>query len=670
MKPSHLPLIRTVSAPTLHPEGVTAIVAVSRADFDADSYVGQLWQFSTDDSSSPRRFTRGFRDSAPQYSPDGAVLAFMRSAPGKAGQIHIVDARGGEPQTITDRKLSVNEFSWSPGGNQIVFAAAVPEEGRYGTIDGVGASAEDPRLITSYKYRMNGAGFTQDQLSQIFTVDVPSVDAEPLVEPQGRAKKQAEGGKSFKAVPEAVQLTKDAAEHSNPRFSADGLSIYYLAEPLDSVDLLTELWQLPVGGDQPKQLERVSQPGLSFYGSIESADGRWLFALGSETGSEGKDFVGVQGGVYVRALDGSSDWTRLTDDREQDFGDSAPLTRSGADSVLAIERHRGAERLWQIKADGTAALLLDNQSVVSAAAQQNGSTVVSFTNGQSFGDLAVIETDGVVRSLSDFSAEFRKEAGVIAAQEHVFESKDGYPVHGWVLLPEGDGPHPVLLNIHGGPFAQYGWGIFDEVQVYADAGYAVVMCNPRGSGSYGYEHGRAVKEAFGTVDLDDVLGFLEGSLATYSQLDAERLGVMGGSYGGYLTAWTISQDHRFKAAIVERGFLDPVSFVGSSDIGWMFPDEYNGIDPEKIAAQSPMAQIDKVRTPALVIHSEEDWRCPIEQGQRYFVELKRRGIETELLIFSGESHELSRSGLPHHRKQRFEHILRWWAKYLPTAKNS
>jgi dipeptidyl aminopeptidase/acylaminoacyl peptidase len=144
---------------------------------------------------------------------------------------------------------------------------------------------------------------------------------------------------------------------------------------------------------------------------------------------------------------------------------------------------------------------------------------------------------------------------------------------------------------------------------------------------------------------------------------------MGGSYGGYLTAWTISQVHRFKAAIVERGFLDPVSFTGSSDIGWFFGGEYNGRSAELVAAQSPMATIAAVTTPTLVIHSEDDLRCPVEQGQRYFTMLKQQGVESAFLVFPGEDHELSRSGTPHHRRQRFDHILSWWARFLPTADN-
>jgi dipeptidyl aminopeptidase/acylaminoacyl peptidase len=227
----------------------------------------------------------------------------------------------------------------------------------------------------------------------------------------------------------------------------------------------------------------------------------------------------------------------------------------------------------------------------------------------------------------------------------------------------------VLLTVHGGPFTQYGWTLFDETQVYVSAGYAVVQCNPRGSSGYGSAHGRAIQGAWGERDVADVLAFLDAALEDPA-LDADRVGIMGGSYGGYLTTLLIGRTTRFAAAISERAMTDPVSFVGSSDIGWFFPDVYLGTEPERVAAQSPLAAAGKITTPTLVIHSEEDWRCPLEQGARLYVELKRRGVPTELLLFPGEGHELSRSGRPRHRLARFEHILRWWARWLPTPQNA
>jgi dipeptidyl aminopeptidase/acylaminoacyl peptidase len=171
----------------------------------------------------------------------------------------------------------------------------------------------------------------------------------------------------------------------------------------------------------------------------------------------------------------------------------------------------------------------------------------------------------------------------------------------------------------------------------------------------------------GTLDYVDVIDFFDGVVGSDPRLDGERVGIQGGSYGGYMTAWIIAHDHRFAGAIVERGFLDPVAFPGTSDIGSFFGQEYVGTDPARIAAQSPMAVVDDVRTPTLVLHSELDYRCPIEQATRYYAALKHNGVDAEMLIFPGEDHELTRGGRPRHRVQRFEAVLDWWARHLPVA---
>jgi dipeptidyl aminopeptidase/acylaminoacyl peptidase len=243
---------------------------------------------------------------------------------------------------------------------------------------------------------------------------------------------------------------------------------------------------------------------------------------------------------------------------------------------------------------------------------------------------------------------------------------DGTAVHGWVLKPAGTGPFPTVLMVHGGPFAHYGWTLFDEAQVYAGAGYAVVMGNPRGSAGYGESHGRAIVGDFGNLDSQDVLALLDAALED-PDLDGDRVGVMGGSYGGFMTSWLVGHTDRFRAAISERACNAFDSFEGSSDIGWFFVPQYNGTDRERVLAQSPLSYVDQIRTPMLLIHSEQDWRCPIEQVQRLYVALKQRKVEVELLLFPGEGHELTRSGLPSHRLARFEAVLDWWRRHLSPA---
>jgi dipeptidyl aminopeptidase/acylaminoacyl peptidase len=219
----------------------------------------------------------------------------------------------------------------------------------------------------------------------------------------------------------------------------------------------------------------------------------------------------------------------------------------------------------------------------------------------------------------------------------------------------------VLLMIHGGPFAQYGWHLFDEAQVYAGAGYAVVMGNPRGSSGYGEAHGRAIIGNVGEVTAVDLLALLDAALEA-PDLDGRRVGVLGGSHGGFMTTWLAAHHgDRFKAGISERAVNAIDSFTGSSDIGWFFAESMYGAD---VATQSPLTYADKISIPMLLIHSEHDWRCPVEQAQRLFVALKRRGAPVEMLIFPGEGHELSRTGRPSHRVARFDAVLDWFARHL------
>ncbi|KIS27101.1 peptidase S9 [Arthrobacter sp. SPG23] len=686
MKPEHLPLLKSVSAPAVHPDGSRAVVSVIRPDFDADTYVGQLWTVPLDPGKLPRRLTRGFRDTAPAFSPDGLVLAFLRATADGKPQLYVVEATGGEPQVLTNAKLGVSSFAWSPDSHSIVFGARTPDDGRYGTLDGVSAAAEDARLITDFKYRMNGVGYTADKPLQLFIVDVPELDDEPRVAPAGRAlhaRKTAATGTGAESgpvpdadtaetlLPPARQLTFAATDHSGESFSADGRYVYFIAalhEGSDD-DLETGVYRVSVSGGEPEPVRAANSSRQTVGAARQSRNGKWLFYTAQELGESGKDFVARNTALYVMPAAGG-DASVLSDVEMMDLsGAAAGLELRGPESVLMLNNAQGTVELLEFGATGNHSLLVHGDRVVTGAASAAGSVFVSFADPATAGDVAALE-DGQLRLLTDFSAELRLQAEIIEPRALTFDGADGYPVHGWLVLPPGKGPHPVLLNIHGGPFAQYTVALFDEAQVYAAAGYAVLMCNPRGSAGYGQAHGRAIKEKMGTVDMQDVLSFLDGALIKFQELDGGALGIMGGSYGGYLTAWTISQDHRFKAAVVERGFLDPVSFIGSSDIGWFFGGEYTGTSAEQMAAQSPMATVSNVRTPSLVVHSEEDLRCPVEQGQRYFTALKQQGVDAAFLVFPGENHELSRSGTPHHRKQRFEEILRWWSRYLPTAANS
>ena len=729
MRPEHLEHLLQPGTVSVHPGGTWAVVAVTRPSFAADDYVGQLWRLDLTGGAAPRRLTRGHRDTSPQFSPDGRVLAFLRAAPGGRPQLHVVDAEGGEPAPLTDAKLGVGEFCWAPDSARLAFIARVPEDGRYGTTDGVSAGQEDPRHITINQFQANGVGWIADRRPRLFVVDAPDLDAEPPVTPVGRAAKDADPDQPFSAVPAAHELTDGSSDVTEPVFTPDGSAIVYTSNGFTDADgvLRTELHQVDAAGGTPEVVLRDDE--LAFSHAVFSADGAWVYCLGSNLGPSGLDFVATNAVVYVaptHALGTSTDADSASaapaassidpglgtsTDAGANTGSARPLTdaetfepasglvRAGSDGVLVVASTRGTTAVVRLAPTGEARTVWSGLPSAIAVAEVPGTdaVVATVTDVDTPGEVALITpppgtdadsrtstsagTDTAasdvrtsepgaaagVRLLTDFAAGLRAASTIVRPIELTSTSSDGYQVHGWALVPEGEGPHPVLLAIHGGPYASYPATFFDEFQVFADAGYAVVACNPRGAAGYGQTHGAAIRYDFGNLDTIDVLGFLDHATATVPGLDATRVGIMGGSYGGYLTAWIIAHDHRFAGAIVERGFLDPASFVGASDIGWFFMAEYNGTDLAEQNRQSPMLLTERVRTPTFVVHSEHDLRCPLSQALRYYALLKASGVDTELLVFPGETHELSRSGTPWHRRQRFDAMLAWWAKHLPVG---
>ncbi|MDR7190083.1 dipeptidyl aminopeptidase/acylaminoacyl peptidase [Microbacterium sp. BE35] len=659
MKANDIETLVSVGRPEIAADGSFAVFATSRPDIAANRNVGQVWRVDLPDGT-PRRLTRGTADGAPKLSPDATRIAFVRGDAKGKPQVHVVAAAGGEPVQATDAVLGVEDFAWSPDGASIAFVARVPEKGRYGSVEGLDAAAEAPRHITGVRWHANGLGYIGDRPAHVFVIAAPAVDAEPFYEPASAVRPDDETPpKKTLVAAEARQLTEGAASHGGVVFTADGREILTVPDEIESDrrDLRDRIIALAVDGSGQREV-LGTDAGIAIYEAVVSPDGT-IALLAHEVG-DGVDFIAPGVGLW---LVGHSGARRVTDADALNLGEGH--LRVDGEGFLVQDAARGRVRLLRVTRDGGVTELLGGDVEVGGHATGGGRIVAAVSQPDSFGELVLIE-DGAARTLTAFGAR-AAASGIALPRELTVTARDGYPVHGWVATPEGEGPFPVILQIHGGPFASYGVHLFDETQVLVDAGYAVVYSNPRGSAGYGRAHGRSIRQQMGTVDFADVIDFLEGAIADDTRLDGERVGVQGGSYGGYLTAWVIAHDHRFAGAIVERGFLEPLSFQGTSDIGSFFGDEYVGVSVEDIARQSPMAVVDQVTTPTLVMHSELDFRCPLEQATRYYSALKRQGTEAELLVFPGENHELTRAGQPRHRVQRFDAVLDWWNRHLPVG---
>ena len=652
MKPADIALFRIPGRPAITGDG-SIVVAVSAPDLSANIYRGTLMRLMPASGGEPADFTHGPRDSEPVPSPDGRLLVFLRAAESGPAQLHVMPLDGGEPRKLTDHPLGAGSVVFSPNGRRIAYCAAAPEPGRYGTDEDITADAEAPRRITRLSYRLDGEGFVTDKAKQLFVLDL-----HPGATP--------------------VQLTAEPAGAADPAFTSDGRLLYVRGTGID--ELTEEIAVIEV----PADTAGAPAPTVGDLLISTSGSAALLVVIGAEIVFLGVEFTGIDAvgrttGLWAAPLAGGPP-RRLTDEATVDVDRAAGRPVVIGDRVLVGVLDRGATSLHAVPLDADRLPLRDlpvvfgGDRVVRSFDARDHTVAAVVADGASAGEVitVTVAVDGAVGSeqmLSDFGNALAA-TGIRPALPLHATAPDGHPVHGWLVLPEGAGPHPTLLVVHGGPHAAYTPALFDEAQVYAGAGYAVVMGNPRGSAGYGQAHGRAVVGALGTVDVDDVLALLDAATAR-PECDAGRVGVLGGSYGGFMTSWLCSHaPDRFTAAISERAVNAWDSFAGSSDIGYYFARAYIGDDRDTQWRTSPLAYSEQIDVPLLIIHSEQDWRCPIEQGQRLFVALKQRGAEVEMLLFPGEGHELSRSGRPKHREQRFDAILDWWARYLPVSPES
>jgi dipeptidyl aminopeptidase/acylaminoacyl peptidase len=638
VQPRDLEKIRFLSDPRLH--GDRVVFTVARINLEDDRYESQVWLW---DGSRAAPFTGGRHDSAPRWSPDGSRLAFLRKGPDEKDkpQVAVIPAGGGEARVITDFALGASDIAWSPDGTRLaVVATEWTEEWKDLDDD---ERARKPRMIDRLDYRGDTRGMLDDRRSHVY-----------LVDPDGKQ--------------DVADLTPDDFHSAGPAWHPDGKSVAFLSARHEDRDLGPggQVWRVGVeGGDA----EAVTDIG--YWGFVTYRPDGVMHIVGLPGLMDYPDVMPL----WRVEPDGAR--TNLTGKLDRNIMSHSPSIAPAGPQWLddgvcyTTVEDAGRIRAVAIDLDGMITDLAGGDRVITGLSPRSDGSAFAFVAASPTdpGELCWWE-NGTERKLTKFNEEFRTSVPLISPEPFTV-SHEGIEVEGWVYLPPGEDTVPLLLNIHGGPASMYSLGFFDEFQVYATAGYGVVATNPRGSTSYGSDHVRAVVGTWAgdnPPDLRDVRAAVGVALERFPRLDPNRMGVMGGSYGGYMTVRVLADDDRYRSAVAERGLHSWLSFAGTSDIGAYFDRMYleAGLpaDVEGLWQASPVAWAPRVTTPTLVLHSESDYRCPIEQGEQLFAALRRNGTKTAMLRFPGESHELSRSGKPKHRVERFEAILAWHAEHL------
>ncbi len=648
-----------ITSAQIAPNGEKAAFVAQRVDEKTEKKYSNIWLAEIAGiQSTSHQFTHGNqRDSQPRWSPDGKTLAFVSNRDDeKQAQIYLIPVAGGEAKKLTDLQGSIRSFEWSPDGKTLLLnfrqkdeeaieREKEPQKKELGVV---------ARRITRVFYNFDGEGYFPQEKWHIWTVDV--------------------------ATGEATQLTDGDKDELTPTWSPDGSTILFASNRHDDPDFnldAVELYAMPAEGGDITQLQtgHDKQKFTPRY----SPDGKWIAYIGRR--HSGKFYqnsclylVPASGGTAVN-LTAEHD-LHLNSMTINDIGGYPPIfapTWSHDSQTIYVQvTQQGNQPIYAISLDGNAEPAFDDKGVYGAFSLDNAGNCAAYfyATMQDPGQIYASKMgESDCQQLTHLN-QWLDEVDLGEVEEVKLERDDAPSLHAWLFKPPGfsaGNRYPSILNIHGGPQTQYGNFFMHEMFYWSAQGYLVYGCNPRGSQGYGEEYAGAIDNQWGTVDYDDVMAIAD-HIEALPYSDPHRMGVTGGSYGGWMTATIIGRTHRFKGAVAQRAPSNWVSMYGSSDLSWLAGTLFGSGAPwermEDYIRQSPIYNLHHAKTPTMIMHSENDLRCSQEQGEQLFVSLKVLGIDTELILFPGESHGLSRGGRTDRRIVRLNHILRWMDKYV------
>jgi dipeptidyl aminopeptidase/acylaminoacyl peptidase len=648
--------LKSVTNPQFSPDGTKCIFVQTEMLKEKNDYASNLHLIEVDGERQNKQWTFGeFRNHTPRWSSDGTKIAFVSNRSGK-NQIFVMDAAGGEAKQVTSFKNGASGPVWAPDGLRLACSVSLKHD--EDLLEKDDKKKEDkklePFIAEEMKYKSDAAGFWDGTYKQVAIVNLEESKAELL-------------------------LTQGKTDYHLQCWSPDGKTIVLSADESENHDFSFKSDLLFVQVETGEKTKITD--GKGYYGDAAfSPDGKYLGYLG-----HGREFQNATlTKLWVHELE-TGTVQCITEGLDILVGDGVVGDfQQGADSPGMIWGEDSKSFYFLASDQGNTVIyygtlsgeiypaLLDEQHVYGYTLDpKTQRIVVAISNPVLPGELFLLEvTTGALKQLTEVNEKFLAGVSLSKPEPFSFSASDGTALNGWIMKPaqftKGE-KFPLIVEIHGGPHAMYANTYFNEFQILASEGYGILYINPRGSHGYGQQFVDAVRGDYGGGDYQDVIDAVDYAISNYDFIDENRLGVTGGSYGGFMTNWIVGHTDRFKAAVTQRSISNWISFYGVSDIGYYFTEwqiKADLNDLETLWKHSPLAYADKITTPLLILHSEKDYRCPIEQAEQLFIALKRQGKQTKLIRFPESNHELSRSGKPNLRIKRLEYLAEWFNEYL------